>query len=72
MVVSTQAVTEAALQLSESERLSVASAIWKSFGATDDAVADLAAFARAQELDSGKTAPLTQAEIFAKARAALR
>lgn len=72
MVVSTQQVTEAALQLPERDRLSVARAIWKSFGASDEVLADLMAFARAQELDEGKVAPLTQNDVFARARAALR
>ena len=72
MAATTQQVTEAALRLPDRERLSVATAIWKSLGASDDALADLAALARAQELDAGKVAPRTHAEVFGHARAALR
>jgi hypothetical protein len=72
MPVTTQQVTKAALQLPDRERLSVATAIWKSLGASDETLADFAALARAQELDAGKIAPQTQSEVFGLARAALR
>ena len=72
MTARAQQITDAALQLPERDRLSVATAIWKSMGASDDSLADLAAVTRAHELDSGKVTPKTQAEIFKTARAVLR
>ncbi len=68
---STQQITEAALKLPESDRLQVASAIWKSMGASDELLADLAALARSHELESGQVTPKTQTEVFNKARAVL-
>ncbi len=64
-------VTEAALQLPEQDRLQVASAIWKSMGGTDEHLADLIARARAQDFETGKVTPKSQAEVFQEARAAL-
>ena len=72
MTARAQQITDAALQLPERDRLSVATAIWKSMGASDDSLADLAAVTRAQELDFGKVTPKTQAEVFKTARAVLR
>ncbi len=71
-MVSTQQVTEAALKLPDRERLSVAAAIWKSLGASEDTLDDLAALTRAQELDAGKVEAKSQSEVFRRARAALR
>ena len=67
-----QQVTEAALRLSNRERLNVATAIWRSLGASEDVLADLAGLARAQDLDTGKIKPKTQSEVFQHARAAIR
>jgi hypothetical protein len=71
MSVSPQQVTEAALRLPERDRLRVAEAIWKSVGAPEEALNDLAALVRAHELESGQVTPQTQAETFKRARAAL-
>jgi hypothetical protein len=72
MTASTKQITEAALKLPGRDRLQVATAIWKSFGASEDSVADLDALARSHELETGKVAPKTQAEVFKKARAVLK
>ena len=66
-----QQITEAALKLNDRERLRIATAIWKSFGASDESVADLIALTRSYELESGKVTPKTQAEVFRNARAVL-
>lgn len=71
MTASTQQITEAALKLPERDRLTVATAIWKSMGASDESLADVAALARARELETGKVTPKSQAEVFQKARAVL-
>ena len=71
MVLTTQQITDAALHLSERERLGIASALWRSLGGNEEALADLAALARAHELDSGTVQPKTQQEIFRNARATL-
>jgi hypothetical protein len=71
MTAGAKQVTEAALKLPEKDRLQVASAIWKSVGGTDEHLADIAALARAHELDTGKVTPKTQPEVFQKARAVL-
>jgi len=71
MTVCTKQITEAALKLPDRERLRIATAIWKSFGASEDSVADLDALVRSHELETGKDAPKTQAEVFKKARAGL-
>lgn len=66
-----QQVTQDALRLPERDRLRVAAAIWKSVGAPEEALSDLAALIRAHELDSGQVTPKSQAETFKNARAAL-
>lgn len=66
-----QQVTEAALRLPERDRLRVAAAIWKSVGAPEEALNDLAALVRSHELESGQITPKTQAEIFKNSRAAM-
>lgn len=71
MTAGAKQVTEAALKLPERDRLQVASAIWKSMGGTDEHLADLAALARAQDFETGKVTPKSQAEVFQKARAVL-
>ncbi len=71
MVLSTQQITDAALHLPERERLGIAAALWRSLGGNEESLADLAALARAHELDSGAIAPKSKQEVFAKARAAL-
>ncbi|MBI3884136.1 MAG: hypothetical protein HY302_00140 [Opitutae bacterium] len=71
MTANTQQITEAALKLPERDRLRVATAIWRSFGASDDALADLAALSRSHELETGQVQPKTQGEVFKNARAAL-
>lgn len=63
-------VTEAALRLPECDRLNVAAAIWKSVGALEEALNDLAALLRSHELESGQVTPKTQPEVFKNARAA--
>lgn len=68
MTAGAKQVTEAALKLPEQDRLQVASAIWKSMGGTDE---HLAALARAQDFETGKVTPKSQAEVFQKARAVL-
>ncbi|MBI2516558.1 MAG: hypothetical protein HYV95_06540 [Opitutae bacterium] len=65
-----QQITEDALKLPKRDRLRVATAIWKSMGASDEALHDLAALVRSHELDSGKVTPKSQAEVFKNARAA--
>lgn len=72
MTASTRQITEAALKLPDRDRLRIATAIWKSFGASEDSVADLDALARAHELETGKVAPKTQAEVSRKALAVLK
>lgn len=69
MTAGAKQITEAALKLPEQDRLQVASAILESVGGADAHLADLAALARAQELDTGKVKPKSQAEVFQKARA---
>jgi len=69
MTAGAKQITEAALKLPEQDRLQVASAILKSMGGTKEHLADLAALAKAHELDSGKVTPKTQTEVFQKARA---
>jgi len=69
MTAGAKQITEAALKLPEQDRLQVASAILKSVGGTEAHLTDLAALARACQLDSGEAAPKTQAEVFQKARA---
>jgi hypothetical protein len=71
MTAGAKQITEAALKLPEHDRLQVASAIWKSVGGSDEHLADLAALARAQEIETGKVTPKTQTEVFQKARAVL-
>lgn len=71
MTAGAKQVTEAALKLPEQDRLQVASAIWKSMGGTDEHLADLAALARAQDFETGKVTPKSQAEVFQKARTVL-
>jgi hypothetical protein len=71
MVLTSQQITEAALHLSERERLGVTAALWKSLGGNDEALADIQALARAHELDSGQVQPKTHDEVFRNARAAL-
>jgi len=71
MPVTPQQVTEAALSLPEGDRLRVAAAIWKSVGASEEALNDLAALVRSHELESGQVTPKTQTEVFKNARAAL-
>jgi hypothetical protein len=71
MVLSTQQITDAALHLPERARLDVAAALWKSLGGNEEAIADLAALARAHEIDSGQVQPKSQADVFRNARAAL-
>jgi len=71
MVFSTQQITDAALQLSERERLRVTTALWKSLGGNDEALADIAALGRAHEVESGQVQSRTQAEVFGNARRAL-
>ena len=62
-------ITEAAMKLPELDRLQLAAAIWKSVGGAEAHLADLAALARAHELDSDKITSKTQTEVFQKARA---
>ena len=69
MTASAQQITEAALKLPARDRLTVVTAIWKSMGASDESLADVAALARAHELETGKVTPKSQAEVFQKARA---
>jgi hypothetical protein len=69
MTAGAKQITEAALKLPEQDRLQVASAILESVGGANAQLADLAALARTQELDTGKVKPKTQAEVFQKARA---
>jgi len=71
MVLSLQQITEAALHLNERDRLDVTTALWRSLGGNDDALGDLAALARAHDLDSGKVQPKSHADVFRTARAAL-
>jgi hypothetical protein len=71
MVLSLQQITEAALHLNERDRLDVTAALWRSLGGNDEAVCDLAALARAHELDSGKVQPKSHSDVFSNARAAL-
>jgi hypothetical protein len=71
MVLSTQQITDAALHLPERDRLDVAAALWKSLGGNEEAIADLAALARAHQLDSGKVQPKSHTDVFRNARAAL-
>lgn len=72
MVATSEQITDAALRLPDRERFELATAIWKSLGASDDVLADLTAFIRAQQLDSGRVAPRTHAEVFGRARTAVR
>ena len=69
MITGAKQITEAALKLPEQDRLQVASAILNSVGGAEAHLADLAALARSNELDSGKVTPKTQQEVFQKARA---
>lgn len=71
MVLSLQQITEAALHLSERERLGVTAALWKSLGGNDEALADIQALSRAHELESGQVQPKSHAEVFDNARRAL-
>ncbi len=71
MVLSLQQITEAALHLTERERLNVTAALWKSLGGNDEVLADMQALTRAHELDSGQVQPKTHADVFRNARAAL-
>jgi hypothetical protein len=71
MVLTSQQITDAALHLSERERLGVTAALWKSLGGNDEALADIQALSRAHELDSGQVKPKTHDEVFRNARAAL-
>jgi hypothetical protein len=71
MVHSAQQITDAALDLPERERFGVAAALWRSLGGNEESLNDLAALARAHELDSGAVKPKTQAEVFLNARGAL-
>jgi hypothetical protein len=64
-------ITEAALNLPERERMRVATAIWKSVGASEEALADVEALVRSRELETGMVKPKTQAEVFRNARATL-
>lgn len=66
-----QQVTQDALRLPERDRLRVAVAIWKSVGATEETLNDLAALVRAHELDSGTVTPKSQTETFKNARAVM-
>lgn len=70
-LLSTQQITDAALQLPERERLGIAAALWRSLGGNEEALADLDAHPRTHELDSGAVSPKSQQEVFAKARATL-
>ena len=69
MTAGAKQIAEAALKLPEQDRLQVASVILNSVGGTGEHLADLAALARAHEVDSGKVTPKTQNEVFQKARA---
>ncbi|MEO6993440.1 MAG: hypothetical protein ABI273_07415 [Lacunisphaera sp.] len=71
MTASAQQITDAALKLPDRERLRVATAIWKSLGASEEHVDDLAALARSHEVESGQVTPKTQTEVFRNARAVL-
>lgn len=71
MTASTQQITDAALKLPDRERLRIATAIWKSLGASEESVADLNALTRSHELESGTVTAKTQDEVFRKARAVL-
>lgn len=71
MVLTSQQITEAALRLSERERLGVTATLWKSLGGNDEAIADIQALARAHELDSGKVSPKSHTDVFRNARASL-
>ena len=71
MVLTSQQITEAALHLPASERLGITTALLKSLGSNDEALADIAALARAQDLDSGKIQPKAHDDVFRNARAAL-
>ncbi|HEY8932101.1 MAG TPA: hypothetical protein VIM44_02180 [Rariglobus sp.] len=71
MVLSIQQITEAALHLSERERLGVTAALWKSLGGNEEALADLSALARAHELESGQVQPKSHKDVFRNARASL-
>ena len=71
MTTGVKRVTEAALKLSEPDRLQVASAIFKSVGGSEEYLADFAALARGHELDTGKVIPKSQSEVFQKARTLL-
>lgn len=71
MIHSPQEITDAALKLPEQDRVRVTAALWKSLGGNEEALADIAALARAHELDSGKVEPKSQAEVFGNARRAL-
>jgi hypothetical protein len=71
MAVKRQQITEAALKLPNRDRLHLATAIWQSFGASEDSIADLVALARSHELETGNVKPKSQKEVFAKARAVL-
>ncbi|MCF3651604.1 hypothetical protein [Synoicihabitans lomoniglobus] len=71
MVLTSQQITEAALHLSERERLGVTAALWKSLGGNDEALADMQALARSHELTSGEVSAKTHDEVFKNARAGL-
>ena len=71
MTASTQQITEAALKLPERDRLRIAVAIWKSFGASEESVGDLTALVRTPELETGKVTAKTQTEVFKNARTVL-
>ncbi len=71
MVLSLQQITDAALHLSERDRLGVTAALWKSLGGNDEALADIQALSRAHELDSGQVQPKSHGDVFNNARAAL-
>ena len=71
MILSPQQITDAALHLPERERLGVTAALWKSLGGNEESLADLAALARAHELDAGAVSPKPHEEVFRNARAAL-
>lgn len=72
MVMSVQQVTNAALQLSDSDRRRVASVIWASLAPVNETAADLVALTRDRELTDGTVRPLTHAQVFSTARAALK
>lgn len=71
MVLSPQHIIDAALHLSERERLGVAATPWRSLGGNEEAIADLADLVRAHELDSGAVQPKRKEDVFRNARAAL-